>query len=114
MWQPIPLRELNVLKTEQLAECSSDARAQYEANSLLLKNSRFHLGGDVGGGFWVVAVFDNTALWYNDIEEGFNTSSYTTKGVIEQYWCNQDRLQISLNRLGGEIEKLAAPVASCK
>lgn len=28
-----------------------------------------------GGGFWVVAIYGSTVVWYNDIEEGFNASS---------------------------------------
>jgi hypothetical protein len=29
---------------------------------------------DKSGGFWVVAILDSTVVWYNDIEDGFNSS----------------------------------------
>jgi hypothetical protein len=41
--------------------------------------------GELGGGFWVVAMVGPTVVWYNDIEDGFNRSRYTTFGTIEEY-----------------------------
>ena len=62
-----------------------------------------HPWGDLGGGFWVVAVFGRSALWYNDIERGFNVSRFQTEGVIPsgEYWCNQDPLAVALAALAG-------------
>lgn len=45
--------------------------------------------GEEGGGFWVVAIFGQRVMWYNDIEEGFNTSRYHQYGLIDEYWCDQ-------------------------
>ena len=47
---------------------------------------------DMGGGFWVVAVVGQKCIYYNDIEEGFNLSSYEQVGHINDYWCNQSDL----------------------
>ena len=33
--------------------------------------------GKVGGGFWVVALVGCSAIWYNDIEDGFNRSPFS-------------------------------------
>ena len=55
--------------------------------------------GVEGGGFWVVAIIGNTVIWYNDIEEGFNTSNYERYGVINEYWCNQDDLEHVVYRI---------------
>jgi len=55
--------------------------------------------GDEGGGFWVVAVGGDTCIYYNDIEDGFNTSRFTQHGVIDDYLCNQDELQWVINRM---------------
>lgn len=61
--------------------------------------------GDVGGGgFWVVGIIGNTVIWYNDIEEGFNRSSYVDFGTIGEYWCNQDELEHTLCSLSYRIE----------
>ncbi|MEM8946958.1 MAG: hypothetical protein AAGD11_17415 [Planctomycetota bacterium] len=49
--------------------------------------------GDQGGGFWAVGLIGNTVLWYNDIEGGFNRSRYSAFGTIDEYWCNQDKLE---------------------
>lgn len=38
--------------------------------------------GDLGGGFWVVAIFGDSVIWYNDIEDGYNVSTYPTLGEI--------------------------------
>jgi len=55
--------------------------------------------GEMGGGFWVVAIFGHQVIWYNDIEEGFNISDYKTFGKIEDYWCDQDELVHVIYRL---------------
>ena len=49
--------------------------------------------GDEGGGFWVVAVFGNQVVWYNDIEDGFNCSRYSDYGAIDGYVCEQGDLR---------------------
>jgi hypothetical protein len=54
---------------------------------------------DQGGGFWVVAEMRGKVIWYNDIEEGFNTSPFTTRGIIGEYRCNQTEFNELLNTL---------------
>lgn len=51
------------------------------------------------GPFWAVALNGNQVLWYNDIEEGFNLSTYREQGTIEQYFCNQDQLEWTVQSL---------------
>ena len=58
-----------------------------------------------GGGFWVVGLIGQTVLWYNDIEEGFNRSQYSTLGTIDDYWCNQDELEVTIDFLMTALEK---------
>lgn len=48
--------------------------------------------GQEGGGFWVVATYGKTCLYYNDIEDGFNESPFNEWGKIDEYWCNQTEL----------------------
>ena len=60
--------------------------------------------GDQGGGFWAVAVIGRTVVWFNDIEDGFNRSRYSRWGEIEQYWCNQDDLEWTIQCLLDEIK----------
>lgn len=60
--------------------------------------------GELGGGFWVVAILGPTVIWYNYIEDGFNRSSYTHFGTIDEYWCNQDGLEHSVQQVINAIE----------
>ena len=55
--------------------------------------------GTEGGGFWVVAIYGSAVVWFNDIEDGFNRSAWTTHGVIDEYWCNQDELQWTIQHI---------------
>jgi hypothetical protein len=73
--------------------------------------------GVEGGGFWVVAIIGNTVIWYNDIEDGFNQSSYSAFGTIGEYWCDQDELEHTLVSVRYRIDtglmnaRAGAPVA---
>lgn len=55
--------------------------------------------GDEGGGFWAVAVEGNHVYWYNDIEDGFNVSTFSVRGRIDEYWCNQAEFGDLLERV---------------
>ena len=71
--------------------------------------------GTEGNGFWVVAICGKHIIWYNDIEEGFNISTYSIYGEINEYRCNQDELSWTVERLfslvkfGGELTGNAGP-----
>jgi len=60
--------------------------------------------GALGGGFWVVAIIGNRAIWFNDIEDGFNCSSYIVLGKLAEYWCNQDELEHAVQNILTLIE----------
>ena len=51
------------------------------------------------GGFWSVATFGNHVLWYNEIEDGFNLSTFSTYGEIGEYWCDQLELHHWIHRI---------------
>lgn len=74
-----------------------------------------HPWGDPGGGFWVVAVHEDRALWFNDIEEGFNVSTFDEEGRIlgDGYRCNQDEFHWALRALrdggGSRLEPPRSP-----
>jgi len=55
--------------------------------------------GSRGAGFWVVGVLEKTVLWYNDIEEGFNLSSFKSWGKISEYRTKKDDLEVALKQL---------------
>ncbi|WP_218569289.1 hypothetical protein [Pseudomonas sp. F(2018)] len=111
MWQPIQLHELKALIAQQVVECSPETCALFEANAIAPQKWALSSWGNDGGGFWAIAIIGKTVLWYNDIEEGFNTSSFTHEGTIEQYWCNQDTLHEAMLGLTPNAPKLGAPDA---
>ena len=53
----------------------------------------------------MVAIIGTTVIWYNDIEEGFNRSRYSTYGTIDDYWCSQDELELTVQYLMNAIEQ---------
>jgi hypothetical protein len=55
--------------------------------------------GDPGGGFWAVGLIGRTVIWYNDLEDGFNRSNFSAYGVIDDYWRNDDELDITIRYL---------------
>ena len=61
--------------------------------------------GNQGGGFWVVAIIGNSVIWFNDIEEGFNRSTFKEFGKIEEYYCNQDKLEWQIQKIINQIQK---------
>ncbi|NLR94385.1 hypothetical protein HGP29_24485 [Flammeovirga sp. SR4] len=50
-------------------------------------------------GFWVVAIYQEYSIWYNDIEEGFNISEYNGVDKVLNYASEQDELQWTLGKL---------------
>lgn len=61
--------------------------------------------GEEGGGFWVVAILGKSVVYYNDIEEGYNFSSFTNYGEIDNYRCSQMELYEMIESLFHQIEK---------
>ena len=98
MWKPIQLEDLDRIVECDLADCSDDERSYFASVAITPERWQQSPWGDEGGGFWVVAVAGNRALWFNDIEEGFNVSRFTERGTIprSEYWCNQDPLRRAL------------------
>ena len=98
-WQPISKTELLEKIAHGEVNMSPSQLQFWETNRIPPQKWRLHPWGDQGEGFWVVAIIGKTVLWYNDIEDGFNHSQYTTHGVIDEYWCAQDELQHLIYKL---------------
>jgi len=96
-WKPIEKSELEVLIQVQLSRCSADQRATYESFSIRLKKYPLVQNGELDSVF-VAALKNGEAMYWNDIEEGWNFSPVSEKGGILEYWCNQDELEHALTR----------------
>ena len=111
MWKPIPLEELQnlILDCEiDIEGCELDSFWKFiKITPIKWKNEPM---GDEGGGFWVVGIFGQHVLWYNDIEEGFNISAYSTVGVIDDYNCSQADLKSLLISIRNGLTVIPVPI----
>jgi hypothetical protein len=100
-WQPLREERLIELINEARTRMNPVERRFWDAISINPEKWEQVPYGVQGGGFWAVAILGKTVVWYNDIEDGFNYSSYERFGTIptEEYWCNQDELEWPVRRL---------------
>jgi hypothetical protein len=105
-WTPILLDELQSKIDASISEMSPAEMGLWTA--IRLKPTKWELPpiGNEGDGFWVVAVFGESCIYYNDVEEGFNISSFTVRCAggrlihsIDDYFCNEDRLVWIIRRM---------------
>ena len=61
--------------------------------------------GQLGGGFWVVAMLGKSVIYYNDIEDGYNLSNFTNYGEIDHYRCGQAELHEVIESIFYAIER---------
>ena len=110
-WEPITKASLDELIAEELADATAEDRELFARTAMTPSKWQLSPWGDLGGGFWVVAVMDDRVLWYNDIEDGFNVSRFVAFGTIPstEYWCNQDELRWALPALGGKPQAKFGP-----
>jgi hypothetical protein len=94
-WKPIPEEGLIKLINEGRARMNPLERRFWDAIAIAPQKWEQTPYGNDGGGFWAVAILGTTVIWYNDIEDGFNRSTYQSFGTIpdNEYWCNQDDLE---------------------
>jgi hypothetical protein len=102
-WQPVDRATLETWIADALAERDDDVRAAWADMCIEPEKWRCSPWGDAGGGFWAVAIDGDEVLWFNDIEQGFNRSRFTERGVIAEYRCNQDDLDAVLERLAHDL-----------
>lgn len=104
-WQPISEDALRRRVAQGEARMTPPQLRLWRAICIPFAKWRQHPWGDQGGGFWVVGLIGRTAIWYNDIEDGFNRSRFAEYGTIEDYWCNQDELETTLGYLLNTLEQ---------
>ena len=92
MWTPISLIELKESISRGESKLDGEPLNFWKLIKIPPQKWQETEYGNEGGGFWVVAIFGNAVVFYNDIEEGFNVSTYQTFGHISEYWCEQNEL----------------------
>ena len=105
MWRPIELLDLYDRINRGDAAMDHPARRLWNAIRVEPQKWQLHHWGDMGGGFWVVGVIGCHAVYFNDIEDGFNISRYNAVGTLLEYCCNQDELNHAVQSVRLLIEE---------
>lgn len=105
-WRPISKEELEDLITEQLSECTPEMRRVFAACRTPLRRAPIERGRGIEEVF-VVATLPNGAMYYDDVEEGFEVSPLRPDGSIATPGCSQLRLTHALH--GMTHEKSGTP-----
>jgi hypothetical protein len=98
-WEPISEDALVARISQGYARMISAQQRLWDAIRIKPEKWQQHPFGDAGGGFWAVGLVGRTVIWYNDLEDGFNRSVYSTYGVIDDYWRNDDELDLAIQYL---------------
>jgi hypothetical protein len=112
-WEPISEAALwdKIISAE--GRMTPQVHRLWEAIKVLPEKWAEQVYGAVGGGFWVVAIVGNRVIWFNDIEDGFNCSSYAAFGELADYFCNQDELENAVQDMLTTIETGKDSIARC-
>ena len=110
-WEPISRESLDELIAEELAGATAQDQELFARTAIASAKWQLSPWGDLGGGFWVVAVMEDRVLWYNDIGDGFNVSRFVARGTIPstEYWCSQDELRWAIPALAGKPQAKLGP-----
>lgn len=88
-----------MLMAPALAEADDAVRSAWERIRIEPQKWRCNLAAYSGHEFWAVAVSGNQVTWFNDIEDGFDTGPFQTRGVIDALTSNQNGFSAVLNAL---------------
>ena len=100
-WQPISEERILELINSSRRRMNPVERRFWDAIAIHPEKWKQNPYGNIGSGFWAVAIIGKIVLWYNDIEDGFNRSTYSQYGTIpaDEYWCNQDDLELQVKQI---------------
>ena len=103
VWEPIT--EAQLLTELRAAESELDLEAAKLWQLIRISPVKWplHPQGDLGDGFWVVAIVGQECIWYKDIERGFDISRFSALGAIGEYSANQFDLAHCLHQYRGRL-----------
>ena len=93
-WKPITKEELEAEIKEQLLVCAEEQKNLYSSYQVPFKKYKIMRYGNLEE-VYVVAMNENEAMYYEDVEEGFNFSTINN-GVLTEPGCEQDELKYAL------------------
>jgi hypothetical protein len=100
-----PLTRSKIVQYIREGECHLDKKQRRVWDVVRIEPVKWqqHPWGDDGDGFWVVGIYGQHVLWYNDIEEGFEVTTYSQFGKIDEYGADQFELRHVISRLQVEL-----------
>lgn len=102
-WQPASIEDIDRFLIRSIEVMGPEQRRLFDLARIPPQKWALPPWGDEGGGFWVVATIGHWALWYNDIEEGFNLSTFSSRGLLDEYTCDHLELFHWMNRLASFV-----------
>ena len=93
-WKPITEEELDALIKEQLLACTEKQKEIYNNYQTPLKKYKIVRYGK-NEEVYVVAINNNEAMYYEDVEEGYNFST-TNNDLLNEHHCEQNELKYAL------------------
>ncbi len=90
-WEPYTRAQVERIVEEQLLQCTPEQAAMFEQHRVPLRLAPIERYGKDERVF-VVAQRGKEVLYWEDVEEGFNTSPIDESGRILEHWCSQDEL----------------------
>ncbi len=97
---PISKSEVEELLSRELAECPPKLKQLFVKYRVPLEQYALERHGKFEKVF-VAAINGSEAMYYEDIEEGWNFSPVSEAGVLLEHWCNQDELKYALLHWSG-------------
>src|SRR5208282_2129819 len=88
-WEPISEAELLARISQGCARMTEAQQRLWTAIRIDPEKWQQHPYGDGGGGFWTVALVGRTAIWYNDLENGFNRLRFQPVNATHYSLSNQ-------------------------
>jgi hypothetical protein len=113
-WKPATVEAVKKIIESDLQECDDEQIAAFKSYGVepyLAPILRYGKMENVV----VVARRRDEAIYWEDVEEGFNRSPISADGRILEHWCNQDDLCLALNawiegRTKTDIKEVKVPV----
>lgn len=95
-WAPISADQLVALLSRELLRCSPEQRALFEGFRVPMRKASINRNGAVET-VYIVAQKEESVIYYDDVEEGFNLSLLGPRGEIAVQGFEQWELRHALN-----------------
>ena len=89
MWEPINFDDISKKIEESQNKIDVSLLAFWNLIKIIPERWESKHFENESTSFWVIAIFGKCVIYYNDIEEGFNISTFECYGEIKNYLCEE-------------------------